>query len=94
MEIELIALTAGAIAGALGGALYWIVPAQDETVEPDSMLKKRIVAGAIVGAMASPILMSFALGVDYATMAALTGIMLAGYGAIDTLKALLGKLRS
>jgi hypothetical protein len=89
MIVEIVALAAGVIAGAIGGYLYQIVPNADGSKEPKANLRKRIIAGAVIGGLASPaMLVAISLGYE-AAVTTFGGIILAGYAAIDTLKAML-----
>jgi hypothetical protein len=98
METGLAVLLAAIFVGALGGALYMIVPPKETrtlkyTTAYLVAIAKRVVAGGIVGALWSPVLneavKNSGWSLDWLLITALVSIMSTGYVGIDVLKAAL-----
>jgi hypothetical protein len=100
MDAQLLAVIIAAIVGAIGGALYLIVPPNEVRVLSDWLDKfvlagKRMFVGMIAGVLFSPALYAVVKDtgwhLDWTLIAVLVALLSAGYFGVEIVKALLQK---
>jgi hypothetical protein len=97
MNTQMIALFVAIIVGAIGGLLYLIVPPNEvralkNLTDKLMLAATRMFVGAIAGLLFSPMLwviVKAGWNLDWTLIAALIGLLSAGYFGIDIVKAVL-----
>ena len=97
MNAQMLAIFVAAVIGAIGGLLYLIVPPNELRVLKNwtdklVLATTRLFVGAIVGALFSPALWAVVQNgwhLDWTLIAALIGLLSAGYFGMEIIKALL-----
>lgn len=97
METQTAALLVAAIIGAIGGLLYLIVPPNEVSkleswLDKLALAVKRLVVGAIVGALFSPglyVVVKNGWQLDWTLIAVLISLLSAGYFGVEIIKAVL-----
>ena len=99
MDAQMLAIIVAAVIGAIGGALYLIVPPNEvrtlkNWTDKLMLASTRVFVGAVVGVLFSPVLWIVVEGgwrLNWALIAALIALLSAGYFGMEIIKTVLQK---